>query len=252
MMRTILLLAGLLGILLPSPAQSSDPEAVLARARTALANDNFRQAADAYESLYNQGLGSAELFLNLGNAYLGLRDTGRAVLAYERGLRLRPNHPALNRNRDLIRAAQSDAIVPFPEFFLLRWWHSVAGSQRYNAWGWTGLVLFWLAATAFFLFRYRKRTNWAYLAGGLLLLALLSWAFANSRYQERYRNNQVVLLASSTELRVAPGEDAPIEATIHAGLTLRTLDQFGEWTKVELRDGRQGWLHREEVANVVH
>lgn len=251
-MRMILLLAGVLGVLHLSPAQSSDPQATLARARTALANDNFQEAVDAYEDLYSQGLGSAELFLNLGNAHLGLRDTGRAVLAYERGLRLQPNDRALNRNRTLIREAQSDAIVPFPEFFLLRWWRTLAGMQSYNAWGWTGLALFWFAAAAFFLLRYRKRINWAYLAGGLLICALLSWAFANSRYQERFNQDQVVLLSSSTELRVAPGEDAPVETTVHAGLTLRTLDQFGEWTKVELRDGRQGWLHREEVANVVN
>jgi tetratricopeptide (TPR) repeat protein len=252
MIRSIVLPIALLIVFLPAQAQSSDPQATLARARTALANTDYPEAIEAYESLYDRGLGSAELFLNLGNAYLGQRDTGRAVLAYERGLRLRPNHRALNRNRTLLREQQQDAIIPFPQFFLLRWWHGIAGLQRYNAWGWTGLFFFWLAATSFFLFRYRNRNGWLTIAALLLAAALFSWAFANTRYQDRYHNDQLVLLAPRTELRVAPGEDAPVETTVHAGLTLRTLDQFGEWTKVELLDGRQGWLHSEDVAAVVN
>jgi tetratricopeptide (TPR) repeat protein len=251
MIRTIVLPIALLIAFMPAQAQSSDPQATLARARTALADANYSEAIEAYESLYGQGRGSAELFLNLGNAYLGQRDIGRAALAYERGLRLRPNNRALNRNRTLLREQQQDAIIPFPRFFLLRWWHGIAGMQRYNAWGWTGLLFFWLAAAAFFLFRYRNRNGWLAIAAPLLVTALLSWAFANTRYQDRYRNDQLVLLAPRIELRVAPGEDAPVEATLHAGLTLRSLDQFGEWTKVELLDGRQGWLHSDEVAAVV-
>lgn len=250
MRRSIVLLLILFGCAGFSTAQFSDPQATLARARTATTNANHAEAIEAYESLSAEGLGSAGLYLNLGNAYLARGDTGRAVLAYERGLRLAPNDRALNRNRQLVRDSQRDAIVPFPEFFLLRWWDGIAGLLSFNTWAWTGLLLFWLAGAAFFLFRLRGMNSWAWLAGGLLLIALLGWAFANSRYQDRYRNDQAVLLSSSTQLRVAPGEDAPLESEVHAGLTLRILDQFGDWTKVELRDGRQGWLHREEVALV--
>src|SRR5947208_7988618 len=68
------------------PSRSGDD--LFAKANTEFAAGNFKAAIADYEAVVGSGAWSANLFYDLGNAYFRDGDFGRAILNYDRALRL--------------------------------------------------------------------------------------------------------------------------------------------------------------------
>src|SRR5262249_7871984 len=66
-----------------------------------------------YEELVHRGVANADMEATLGNAYFLAGDLPRAIVAYQRGLRLDPNDTALPRN--LTSARDKVAVAPGSE-----------------------------------------------------------------------------------------------------------------------------------------
>ena len=56
-------------------------------------NKNYDSAKTGYLKLYNNGLISKELLLNLGNSYFKLDSLPHAILFYEKGIKIAPCLP---------------------------------------------------------------------------------------------------------------------------------------------------------------
>src|SRR5438477_11338841 len=74
------------------PSRTGDD--LFAKANTEFAAGNFKAAIADYQTVVDSGERSANLFYDLGNAYLRHGDFGRPMLNYDRPLRLDPHHPA--------------------------------------------------------------------------------------------------------------------------------------------------------------
>ena len=61
-------------------------------------NKDFKTAIKLYENCVNQGVANPILFFNLGNAYFKNENLGKAILWYERALRLEPNNEDIIHN----------------------------------------------------------------------------------------------------------------------------------------------------------
>lgn len=230
------------------PGQSDDSWSTIAE--EAYAARDFARAAAAYDSLRQAGSVSPQLFLNQGNAYFEAGDLGRAVLAYERGLRLRPGHADLKNNLAFVESKLSQRLTDLPGFFLLRWWHWL-GSRLGSTFATVLALFFWWTAIAVFAIWYFRRAQLSDRRRFLLLpaavlgllFAIAFYALGQSRLAALQRVDQAVLVAETASLRVAPGPDATLEKNLAAGLRLRIVDTFqNNYVKVELRDGKQGWL----------
>jgi len=212
-------------------------------------------AAAAYDSLRLEGKVSTGLYLSQGNAYFQAGDLGRAILAYERGLRLRPGNADLANNLAFVEEKLSQQLRDLPSFFLLRWWRLLGSWIGTTTSHLLALICWWLAVGIFILWFFRRerlsdRRRFVLLpaAGAAFLLAVFFYALGESRMAELNRTDQAVLVAPTAELRVAPGENATLEKMVSAGLRLRIVDRFKDnFVKVELRDGKQGWLPVEAI-----
>ncbi|MEM9835002.1 MAG: hypothetical protein AAF828_00785 [Bacteroidota bacterium] len=221
-----------------------------AEAEQALADQDFATAARALEQLRQRGEVSPQLYLAQGNAYYQTGELGRAVLAYERGLRLRPGNKALKNNLQFVEGQLEQQLSDLPGFFLLRWWKWM-GSRLGPATSAILAIILWWGAVALFALWYFKREEFSDrrrflllpLSVVCLLLSLLLYSLGQSREAELARQDLAVLVDSEADLRVAPGAEATLEKRISAGLRLRIVDTFkDEYVKVVLRDGKQGWL----------
>lgn len=67
-----------------------DTEKIWNDANTAYVNADYPAATEGYERLLGEGYESAQLYLNLGNAYFKRGMNGRAILNYRKALRLAP------------------------------------------------------------------------------------------------------------------------------------------------------------------
>ena len=118
-------------------------------AEEAYATGDFAGAARHYESLVSSGASSPSLFYNLGNAYYRGGNIGKAVLNYERALKLDPSDADARHNLELARAHTLDKIDNVPEFILFSWIKNLKASLSSNTWAVISLVL--LAAGIAFL-----------------------------------------------------------------------------------------------------
>jgi len=229
----------------------------LETARQSLASDDPMAQITALDSLAATGKASPALYQALGNAHYETGNYGLAILNYERGLRLKPGHKALINNLQFVRGEAGITRLDLPDFFLARWWRHAGATLGAGTLFWCAMVFWWLAvagAAVWFLRRKRmdEKKRFALLPGAAiaLLLAVVFFSMGNSRNTWLANDREAVLTAKIADLRVAPGPDATLEKALTQGLKLRLLDEYDDYVKVALDDGRQGWLPAEAVSRI--
>ena len=99
-LRTLFPVYGLFLLALPT-MQAASNEDLFAKANSEFAAGNFKAAVEDYNAVVSSGEWSANLFYDLGNAYFGDGDFGRAILSYDRALRLDRHHPEAQEDRGI-------------------------------------------------------------------------------------------------------------------------------------------------------
>lgn len=244
MTRIILIISFLVCFLVAIKA--ANPATELNRANQAYQSGNFLQAIEQYEHLLQQGYRSEALYYNLGNSYYRVNKLGLAVLNYERARLLDPTDADTKHNLQVVRNRLQDKIEPLPEFFLSKWWNGLRSQLSTNIWSAVALTLLWLGIaglSVWLLGKVRFYKKWGFIAGiGLLLLSLLGFALANSRKQAIQNSGRAVILQPEIPLQSAPDPKSKIVLPLHEGTTIHFLDKIGDWHKVMLENGEQGWL----------
>jgi tetratricopeptide (TPR) repeat protein len=212
----------------------------------------FAAAAQGYQALVDAGVRDGRLYYNLGNAYFKSGDLGRAILNYRRAQRLLPRDGDVDANLKLARAQTLDRIETENKAAL------VALAQRAIHWltldeaAAVALVL-WIILCGLvigaLLWPARRRLG-RYAAGvvaGILLLTLLSIGI---RLWDARREPPAVVVAPEIAVRSGPGEDYLTEFELHAGAQVRLIEQRGDWVRLVLPGGLQGWAPASAVPEI--
>lgn len=120
-MKRIFLVLALLSACASGAAAPLDTEKIWNDANTAYVNADYPAATEGYERLLGEGYESAQLYLNLGNAYFKRGMNGRAILNYRKALRLAPGDEDIRYNLSIAEARTQDRIESVPVFFVKRW-----------------------------------------------------------------------------------------------------------------------------------
>jgi tetratricopeptide (TPR) repeat protein len=229
-----------LGFLLMAlrPAAAATPEALFAQANRAYSDRQYEQAIALYDSIVqDQGLASADLYFNLGNAHYQLQHLAPALLAYERALRLDPTHTDALFNRRLASLKVVDNIEPQPEFVLTRWWRETVSSRSAAQWGLVAMGLLWavVAAVAVLFFVPRPQVRRVAFVSGIVLatLSVGCLMLGISRYQASQSEQYGLIMTPNAYVKNAPGGETDL-LILHEGVKVRLLDQVDEWTQIEL------------------
>jgi tetratricopeptide (TPR) repeat protein len=216
-------------------------ENALAAKDSAQARLDFRKAAARYEELIAAGSPTGQLYYNLGNAYLGAGDVGRAVLNYRRAEKLRPGDSRVQAG--LALALQKVEGVPAPE---PSWLEVVGGATLVGI-----STRFWLGAglygLAFLLLATRRwfGKRWLFLPGAVCLLLGL-WALLSAGCQLAYDASRPpgVICGEPVVLRQGNGPSfaAVREAPLPPGCEFRVVQHLGGWQQIVLEDGTKGWI----------
>jgi len=214
----------------------------------------YQAALEKYSQIANLGQESSALYFNMGNCYYKLQDVGRAILFYERALRLSPGDEDVQTNLSIAQLATPDKIERQPDFVLTRVVQAYCHVLPENIQ--IGLVLgFYLAVMAglilWVLTRGRRIGSWAGRASLVLavLLLLAGSSLAGRGWEERNRRDAVIL-ASKVDVMSAPGAQAVEVFSLHAGAKV-TLDRSsGDWVEIILPDRKSGWVKREALEAI--
>lgn len=231
---------------------ASSGEQIVA-AREAYSSGDYNAAIAIYEQLCTQGE-APELYYNLANAYYKNNQMGKAVLNYERALRLDRNYEDAKFNLQLANARIQDKIDPIPQFFLTQWVSSLRALFSSNAWSIMSVVLFvlmLLGVLGYVLAPYkwmRKTSFFVALFACLFSIATLCFARAQKQYAEQHA--QAIVLEGSVTVKSSPDESGTELFVVHEGTKVSVKGVLNEWVEVVLADGNVGWIKAQTIERI--
>jgi tetratricopeptide (TPR) repeat protein len=222
----------LIGINVWAAEQEGDGQ--FQEASAAYSRGEYQTAIQKFEALTREGM-SAPLLYNLANSYAQDGQSGRAILNYERALRLNSGDSDTIGNLELVR--KEKGIFQKEHSFSQRFVHLLGLNQ------WTGLAAFaFLGFAVVFLLppsvRLKRASRYG-LAVACVFVTILAAIGANGQYQHWHDG---VVVADDARLRVSPFESAASIGTIQEGRLLRPGKSHNNYVLVEDETGRSGWL----------
>ncbi len=229
-------------------------EQIWDEANTAYVNANYPRAIELYHSIEDQGLASAKLYYNMGNAYFKTDDMGHAILYYNKALRLSPGDQDIRYNLDVANSYTKDRIQVVPELFLTRWIRSVRQTISGNAWAVLSLVFFavmLVAVMAYMLVNsllFRKIGFFATIVS--LLLFVITTSFAVTERRHATSPTEAIVMRASVSVKAAPEKNSTDMFVLHEGTKVRVGNSVGGWIEVTIADGNKGWLEERTIEMI--
>lgn len=215
---------------------------------------NFKQAIADYEELLGEHK-SADLYYNLGNAYYRSDNMPRAIINYERALRLDPGNRDIRWNLELANSKTIDNITPSPEFFLVRWWKSAVHLLGVDGWAVVAIasMVMALLLVLVYLFGSSVAVRKTGFFGGIafVLLFLLANLFGYQQKSAIENHREAVIVAPTVSVRATPDANAQTNFVLHEGTKVDITDrQLKGWRGIKVADGRDGWVQESLVEDI--
>ena len=215
---------------------------------------SYDEAIDGFQKLVNEGYESPDLYSNLGSAYYKNGKIGKAVLFFERSIRLDPGNEDLQHNLMVARARTRDRIEPIPLLFFVQWWNDLKDSNTDSALLiWTVVFAWTLAATVFVFFGYRRVLLRRIALASMTLVGALfvcSAVMYVSKVKAIESSREAVVMPAEVTVRSTPDASGIESFTVHEGLTVTILGQKAGYWKIRLLDGKLGWVKEDAIERI--
>jgi tetratricopeptide (TPR) repeat protein len=244
--------------LLSLPALAQSLQSIFSSANQATFRGQWVTAATDYETVIRAGVQDPDVYFNLATAYARAGALGKAILNFERALKLRPGDPGAQKGLDNAVTAlgrkraekAGEAVVrtrPPVSEALVR-----PLSESLLAW----LVLVFDLAFFAVLIALRSARQEAlrvglYIAGALLGLLLLIFGAGLLVKSEALKEGRAaVVLREDAPLREGPDPRAQQRSSAFEGQSARLLERDGDFIRVQFPDHSEGWMHQSDVGAI--
>jgi tetratricopeptide (TPR) repeat protein len=238
-----------------APAQEqktdeADSSRLFLQAAQAYKDGAFDRAAALYEKLLAQNIVNGSMFYNLGNAYLKAGKIGKALVNYRRAELFMPRDEDLQANIQYALQLTTDKIEgrdPYAYVKNFCFWYTKMNLRELAVLFLVFNLVLWGIAIA------RLFSRWEYLWLALYIsiacAILLGISFGIKLYAFYYSPAGVV---TAREISVRSGASRNDTALfqLHEGTEFDWLDEGGGWVKIQLRDGKKGWVQKDTVEKV--
>ena len=233
-------------------AHTSAPDSLWNAGTAAYADGRWGDAVQSWGAISELGVEAPELYYNMGNAYFKSGDNARAILYYEKALKMDPSYSDARFNLEFVNSFIQDRIETVPEFFLKTWLRKMSWTLSADAWTILFFVLLALTLSCVLAFLLAPRAGMRkagfFTAIVLAILALSSLSMATWQRSDGMKMDKAIVVKPVSSVKSAPGSGNSTDLFIlHEGTKVRINDEVGEWANIELSDGRQGWLKKVDL-----
>lgn len=222
-------------------------DALFLQAKAQYDSGYYAQAASNFESLYHGSWSGLEVCYNAGTAHLKAGNLGRAVLYLERAKDFSPADRELQLNSDFAAQLTIDEIEVLPRPLLVSGYLAFVQMMSWSSWlKWAGICA-WLAGVFYFVRSTRNLTDrLSHLIHGFSIgLAIASFVMGSVGAQQRAEDAEhhpAVILEDSVYAKNEPSDAATDLFILHEGTVVDAGRTIGSWTKIQLADGKVGWV----------
>ncbi|WP_428231012.1 tetratricopeptide repeat protein [Flavobacterium sp.] len=215
----------------------------------------YQQAVDVYESIIKKDKQhSAELYFNLGNSYYKLNQVAPSIYNYEKALVLKPHDPETLNNLKFAKKLTIDEIKEIPKVGFAKLIQNFTGIFDYNIWAKIsiGIAFAFLLSFIGYYFSQLTLSKRIYFVGMfVLLVALLLSVFAGMSEKNHFNNDRpAIVFAELSEVRSEPQKAGTALLLLHEGAKVYVMETVGQWKRIELTDGTEGWIDGSTIKEV--
>ena len=240
----------------PTPAAiaDDDPDQLWEAANAAYGAGDYDRAAELYEAIAEKNLHSAALYYNLANALFKKNELGRAILYYNRALRLAPADEDIRHNMEYAERMTKDNIEAVPEFFLNSWLRSLRGSMGCTAWTLLSLVMFAAMCALGLVYllsqRIATRKTGFYGMMAALVLFVATTLFAWSERRAILDRDEAIVIGSAVSVKSSPDRSATDLFVLHEGTKVTVGATLDGWAEIRIADGNKGWIEIGRIERI--
>lgn len=234
------------------------------RADSAYLAEDYTAALEQYRQAVSQQGPSTDLYYNIGNTYYRLGQPGRAIVNYERALRLDPTNSDAKANLEFVNSRIVDKPSGKGSVFtkitdtLCSWFTP-------NTWAWIALTLFVIAlgATALYIYANKVSLRKVGFFGGISMLGLSAFALLISWLGASHAltDNEAVIVVDASQLSTQPRlpRDGSEEAALlHEGTKITILDSLPSpndtvnpmWYDVQFKGDNRAWVSIRDIERI--
>lgn len=214
----------------------------------------YQEAADKYEAILKNGEHSAALYYNLGNAHYKLSHVGPSIYYYEKALQLSPDDADIKNNLAFAQNMTVDAIVPVTKTGWQKFKENSLGKFSFDGWAVLSIVcicLFVVFVIAYFLINISWLKRAFFTFAFIMLLGMgMAWYCAELRYQDAHNSTYAIIYVPESTINAEPNGSSDIIFTLHAGTKVKILEKLNLYKKIQLADGKTGWIKDSDIRQL--
>lgn len=237
-------------VFMPSACLGAETAKVFQEANASYKTGDYAKAAGLYESLTLQEPQVAAFYYDLANAYVRLGKWSRAILNYEKALRLDPRNADVRENlryaRGLLEYRAEDTrngYLKATEAVL-----KYMTDQEVLIAAFSILFVFLSGGILYFLNGRGVFWNpWQRFVFFLLLIATLA---AVGKQIQSHVIRDAIVMQKECEARYGPSEHDQVAFRMGEGIKVFVMDRREDWNRVLLTNGESGWVKDSAIAEV--
>jgi len=226
----------------------------LKKAGELYAKKDYHSAAELYEqTLSTEGV-APEIYYNLGNCYYKTGEIGKAILNYERALRLDPRFDDARYNLQIAQQKVVDNVGVAQNFFLARWLDDLIEMFSSNQWFFIsfGLFLLFLVATFLFIFAssVRLRKVSFYMGALFITVCLVFLTFSHLQKSEQVNHRGAIIMNGVVVVKSSPDKSGTDLFQLHEGTKVSIKSTLDKWVEIKLSNGNVGWVEQSMIEQI--
>lgn len=221
----------------------------------AYAESRFDDAITIYEDIIAKHGTTLPLYYNLGNAYYRSNQPGKAILNYERALKIDANDEDTKANLEFVQSKIVDKIPQDEVPFYQVWGNSFTSMFSKDVWGVIGIISFVTMLVMLFLYFFKSSIRRISLV--VAIIGLLFTVTANiSAHCLADSGNDVpegIILDEMVIVKSSPDNSGTELTKIHEGLKVQIVDDaLSDWVKIEANNGNRviGWIRTKSIERI--
>ncbi len=241
----------LLFLLISNILSAQDNDELFANANALYKDGKYQEAITIYEQLEKSNLVSTELYYNLGNCYYKLNNVAPTIYNYEKALQIAPLNKDARNNLVFAKRLSLDRIEEVPKSFLQKFNLDYISKLTYEGWAVVCIILSLLGTVLFLLYFLslapaRKRL---FFTSSMLsyIVLVISLFISFNQYYKKINTVEAIVYVAEVSVKNEPTKNADEAFIIHEGTKVLVLDKVDDWKKIQLLDGKIGWLKANEI-----
>jgi tetratricopeptide (TPR) repeat protein len=211
----------------------------------------YRDAAAVFEKLSQSGRRTAAVYYNLGNAYFRAGERAKALVAYERALKIEPRDADTRWNIETLKTALTDRIESESDSVLRMWLQRLL--DRFTEDEAAKLFSAMMAAlfvTSLLPLLFPKARGFIDSLRGLLAVLFVMVAALFILKWNDVKNPRVVVLEKEIFARFGPNLKETKAFLLHEGAEASMIDETNGWVYIVLPNKNSGWIPKESCEKI--